>query len=562
MADSLRGRQAQEARCYNCGSYGHWAVACPEPTRKTPAGLAAWRSASAGNVKNQSYNSGSKRSKGPIITKYSPPPFASNMGSYPPPPPPPPTTPGGHQPSGAYLAQPYAHAFPQSYPPQPVLSFHSSPPFAPQAAYGPPHYGQPAPLGLSNSMPGPLAGSGSNMDYRSPRPPYHASFPHSAASQKALQNKSAPRNARKSEPSSSIAKPPMTRLSHPLPPKPPPSHDQIQPQRDLRNRGKINRHHNQEKGLRSARSSDLEAPMAHDSLTADRNLPGSSPASGRDDEGDADALRTSQSSAKRIQECEADSARAASVTKAEDKQDENVAGKSAESLEPAITGKAVSPRSVDEPDRSTSATGREKSLSPHSNDTGDTAVSCTVEASDEHEDGEISSNEDVRSPTPHDGATEEEKGNSPAAENHWRPKRRYSDEWDDDASYAERSKTTGASRIDDKPKEDDRVDDDLWDSLDVPRQAERKRRGSAGSRHSSVSSKSSDLNSLEAELLGRPVKQRRVEEASPRRPRSRRPRSRRPRSRSPQYRSTQYVSDRTTVSQLRKRRQNNTNSAY
>ncbi|RCI12925.1 hypothetical protein L249_0588 [Ophiocordyceps polyrhachis-furcata BCC 54312] len=539
MTDSLRGRQAQEARCYNCGSHGHWAVACPEPTRKTPAGLAAWRNASAGNVKNQSYNPGSRRSKGPIITKYSPPSFASNMGSsYPPPPPPPP--PGGHPPTGLHLAHPYTHAFQQGYP-QPALSYHSSPQFTPSATYGLPHYGQPAHLGLPSPLPGPPAGSCSNLDYGPPRPPYHASFPRSAPSQKPPHNKSAPRNARKSELPFSIAKPPMTRLSHPLPPKPPPSHDQMQPQRDVRNRGKINRHHNQGKGPRSARSSDFEAPVSHDSLAADRSLPGNSPASGRHGDGNAYARRPSQSPGKGIHECEANNVRATSVTRAEDKLNGDVAGKSVESLESAITGKGVSAWSVDEPDRSDFAMGREKSLSLRSNDTGDTAVSCTVEASDEHEDGEISSDEDVRSPTPHDGATAEEKSNSPAVEDHWRPKRRYSDEWDEDVSYAKRLKPTGASRIGDKFKEDGHVDDDLWDSLDVPRQADRKRRGSAGSRHSSVSSKSSDLNSLEAELLGRPVKQRPVEEASPR------PRSR---------------SERRPVSKPKKRRQNNTNSAY
>lgn len=39
MTESVPGRggPTQEAQCYNCGSLGHWAVACPEPTRETPA---------------------------------------------------------------------------------------------------------------------------------------------------------------------------------------------------------------------------------------------------------------------------------------------------------------------------------------------------------------------------------------------------------------------------------------------------------------------------------------------------------------------------------------------
>ncbi|RDA95554.1 hypothetical protein CP533_1228 [Ophiocordyceps camponoti-saundersi (nom. inval.)] len=542
MTDSLRDRQAQEPRCYNCGSHGHWAVACPEPTRKTPAGLAAWRSASAGNVKNQSYNSGSKRSKGPIITKYSPPSFASNMGSYPPPP----TPPGAHPPSGLYLAHSFPPAFPSGYA-QPVLPYHSSPQFAPPATYGLPHYGQPSHLGLPSPLPGHLATSCANLDHRSPRPPFHASFPHSSPSQKLSQVKASPASARQSALPSSIATPATTRLSHPLPPKPPPSHDHFKSQRDHRSKRKIDRPHSQEKGVKSARSGDLEALAADDFLPADRRLPGNSPASGRHDEGNVDAYRPCQSPEKRVDACEANGVRATSVTKTDAKKDGDVISKCIENLESVTTGKEVSPRPVDEADRSI---GREQSLSSHSNETGDTAVesvgfdnavSYTVEASDDHEDGEISSNEDVLSLAPHDAAAVDDKSNSRPVEDHWRPKRRYSDEWDDDTSYAKRLKPRGASRTDDNVDADGDADGDIWDSLDVPRQADRKRRGSAGSRHSSVSSKSSDLNSLEAELLGRPVKHRQVEEATPR----------------PQSRS-----ERRAVSKPKKRRQNNTNSAY
>ncbi|KFH45195.1 hypothetical protein ACRE_040030 [Hapsidospora chrysogenum ATCC 11550] len=39
MADTSGGYglRPDEPQCYNCGTMGHWAVACPEPTRQTPA---------------------------------------------------------------------------------------------------------------------------------------------------------------------------------------------------------------------------------------------------------------------------------------------------------------------------------------------------------------------------------------------------------------------------------------------------------------------------------------------------------------------------------------------
>ncbi|KAM0741763.1 hypothetical protein ACQRIT_004620 [Beauveria bassiana] len=80
--------RTEEPQCYNCGGMGHWAVACPEPTRETPAGLAAWRNASAtrqGSGRAQ-HNDG-RKSKGPIITKYGPPPPPTGYGAHYPPPP-------------------------------------------------------------------------------------------------------------------------------------------------------------------------------------------------------------------------------------------------------------------------------------------------------------------------------------------------------------------------------------------------------------------------------------------------------------------------------------------
>ncbi|PFH60730.1 hypothetical protein XA68_10486 [Ophiocordyceps unilateralis] len=547
MTESAHGRhcgQAQEPRCYNCGSHGHWAVACPEPTRETPAGLAAWRSASAANQghgKNHGYSSGSKRSKGPIITKYSPPSFASPMGPYPPPPSLPPT--GNQPPSGLYPAQPYPLLFPPSYP-QPVLSYHASVQFAPPAPYCMPHYGQPAHPGFPGPLPPPPSPLAPNLEYMPPHPPYHALFPPLAPSHKIAHPKASPPHGRQAELAPSIGKPPTAILSHPLPPKPPPSHDQMKPQRDYKQKRKSDRHHYQEKNSKSFRSNGFKAPnsRAHGSPPADRSPPGYSPVHGRLGNGDAELSSFADARhASRSPEKQADEVQASVVTKAEDKAGADVVEKCADGNELASTEEGYSPRPVDGTD------GREKPLSPRSQEMGtsevelaafDNAASATVEASDEQEDGEVSSNEDTLSPVLHHQAVADERGNSPAVEDRWRRKRRYSDEWDDDESYAKRARPNGTSRVHDRTS-----DDDLWDSLNVPRQADRKRRGSAasrGSRHSSVSSKSSDLNSLEAELLGRPVKQRQTEEASP---------------------PSRTRSERRPVSKP-KRRQTNTNSAY
>ncbi|PHH79182.1 hypothetical protein CDD80_5456 [Ophiocordyceps camponoti-rufipedis] len=555
MTDSAHGRlsgQAQEPRCYNCGSHSHWAVACPEATRETPAGLAAWRSASAAGQphgKNHGYCSVTKRSKGPIITKYSPPSYASPMGSYPPPPPIPPQ--GVQPPSGLYPAQVYPNSFPPGYP-QP-FGYNMAVPFGPPTPYMMPHYGQPAHLGLAASPPPPppgtLAPGCPNPEYRPPYQPYRAPLHPRAASHRPAPPKTSLPYGRQAELASSIAKQPNTRLSHPLPPKPPPSYDQALPQRDYNYRRRNDRQHYQDRGRGGFGTYDSKAnnSSAHGSSPADRLPSHNSPSYGRLDEHDADlssskdALRPSRSPEKQTLECAVNDVRASAATKSEDRSDVDAVGKCAESNEVASHKDEDSPRPCDDTNE------RERPLSPRSHETGgsevesavvDNAASATLEASDEQEDGEISSNEETLSPIPDDRDVVEKKGNSPAIEESWRRKRRYSDEWDDDESYAKRSRPNGTSHAHERNSEDD-----LWDSLDVPRQADRKRRGSAasrGSRQSSVSSKSSDLNSLEAELLGRPVKQRRTEGASPP------PRTR---------------AERKPVSKP-KRRQTNTNSAY
>lgn len=556
MTESAHGRlsgQAQEPRCYNCGSHSHWAVACPEPTRETPAGLAAWRSASAAGQphgKNHGYCSNSKRSKGPIITKYSPPSHASPMGPYPPPPPIPP--PGVQPPLGLYPPQAYSNSFSPGYP-QP-FGYNMTVPFGPPTPYMMPHFVQPAHLGVAASPPpqppAALAPGCPNPEYRPPHQPYRASLPPRAASHRPAPPKTSLPYGRQAELASSIAKQPNARLSHPLPPKPPPSHDQALPQRDYNYRRRNDRHHYQDRSRRGFRNYDSKAinSNAHDSSPADRLVSHNTLSHGRLDEHDADlssskkSPRPPQSPEKQTVECAVNDVRVSAVTKSDDRSDVDTVGKCAESNEMAKHKVEDSPRSCD------GTNEREKPLSPRSHATGGSeaesavvanAASATVEASDEQEDGEISSNDDTLSPIPDDRGVVEKKINSPTVEGSWRRKRQYSDEWDDDdESCAKRARSNGTSHAHERNS-----DDDLWDSLNVPRQADRKRRGSAasrGSRHSSVSSKSSDLNSLEAELLGRPVKQRQIEGASPP------PRTR---------------SERKPVSKP-KRRQTNTNSAY
>ncbi|KAI0396706.1 hypothetical protein F5Y17DRAFT_77974 [Xylariaceae sp. FL0594] len=69
-------QDAEKLECYNCGMKGHLFFACPEDTRRVPAGLEASRKRqAAGNDHHGSV----KRSKGPVVTHYPPP--------LPPPPP-------------------------------------------------------------------------------------------------------------------------------------------------------------------------------------------------------------------------------------------------------------------------------------------------------------------------------------------------------------------------------------------------------------------------------------------------------------------------------------------
>ncbi|KAH8173451.1 zinc knuckle domain-containing protein [Sarocladium implicatum] len=165
------GYAAEQPQCYNCGAPGHWAVACPEPTRQTPAGLAAWRSSSHahfnGTGGNRDRRGAPKKHKGPIITKYGPPP-----GQQHPQPPPPPPGGNSYAPPGYHGHAPYHSSGPPlpSHQPPPSGYHHYPPPppgYPPQPPpdYAPQQYGHatsqypPTPPGPPQAPP--------------PPPPYH-----------------------------------------------------------------------------------------------------------------------------------------------------------------------------------------------------------------------------------------------------------------------------------------------------------------------------------------------------------------------------------------------------
>ncbi|KJZ79995.1 hypothetical protein HIM_00709 [Hirsutella minnesotensis 3608] len=583
MTESAYGRsgQTQEAQCYNCGSLGHWAVACPEPTRETPAGLAAWRNSySTGQAPGRStgHGSASKRSKGPIITKYTPPPpppqlsYGSGMPPYPPPPPgahPPGLYPGPGRPYQPYGTPPPSFAAP-GYP-QPTYSYHASQ-YSPPAPYAPPPYGQPGALGLP---PAPLPpsnpftpGRSGAHDHRLPPPPYNQSYHHPPAPYKpgpGSHSPSGPKPARTQHspprPAPIPSKPPATRISHPLPPKPPPSLDQMKPQRDNRNnRRKNDRQHSQDRRGKSFKPSQFQTSQSQTSQPsprqghnlqspADRRSPATSPSRRRSDSHEsktAQRLDLRRGSSSPTLASEATAEKGASVRP--DAAIEEPAREQSTSLSVRAEADprhmaASDPVPISVRARSPSLNARDVVGSSANSPTPVAAASASPRPSDDQEDGEISSDEGQASPIRRNQSEPHDKSPSPTPDEKRGRKRAFDDESDDsnDARY-KKTRPGGLSHERDRDSQDDEVNGNIWDSIDVPRQAERKRRGSTASkdsRHSSVSSKSSDLNSLEAELLGRPAKQKPLEASPPQRSRSERRGPSRPR-----------------------RRQANTNSAY
>ncbi|KAJ2893427.1 hypothetical protein MKZ38_008685 [Zalerion maritima] len=160
MAEStMHGQSSSEdASCYNCGQAGHWAIACPEPTRPVPAGVEAALASRQGTGQGTSPGGvqygARKKGPGPVITRYGPPP-----GAYP-----------SHQ-----VQPPYPGPPPPNYPPfQPPLQYGGGPGYPPVGSpqYGPPG-AQPYPPPNYYPPPGPPSYLYSGPSSGTPGPPGH-----------------------------------------------------------------------------------------------------------------------------------------------------------------------------------------------------------------------------------------------------------------------------------------------------------------------------------------------------------------------------------------------------
>ncbi|KAI1095041.1 hypothetical protein F5B19DRAFT_489934 [Rostrohypoxylon terebratum] len=139
------GPDRNDRPCYNCGVRGHMFNACPEEPRKVPAGLeASWARHQSSNSPHNDNFAPNKRGKGPVITRYPPPPPAAS-----------------HHPS------PLPHfdnSPPQHYPPGSVPGY--PPPNPSYDRYGPPGPpGPPPPLGSQQLNP---------PGYHNPYPPSYS----------------------------------------------------------------------------------------------------------------------------------------------------------------------------------------------------------------------------------------------------------------------------------------------------------------------------------------------------------------------------------------------------
>ncbi|KAI0429816.1 hypothetical protein F5Y09DRAFT_246368 [Xylaria sp. FL1042] len=125
MADRPPGYEqaAEDLLCYNCGMKGHLFFACPEDTRRVPAGLEASRKRQASG---NDYHPQTKRSKGPVVTHY--------------PPPPPPGLPHIPPPPTSYSPRPGYEPFHSGSPPGPPTGppYHPPPPPGHYDQYPPP----------------------------------------------------------------------------------------------------------------------------------------------------------------------------------------------------------------------------------------------------------------------------------------------------------------------------------------------------------------------------------------------------------------------------------------
>ncbi|KAI0103673.1 hypothetical protein GGR51DRAFT_561605 [Nemania sp. FL0031] len=138
MADRAPGYEqaAEDLQCYNCGMRGHLFFACPEDTRRVPAGLEASRKRQASA---SDHHASIKRGKGPVVTHYPPPP-PLGLPHIPPPP-------TSYNPSIGYEG---FHAGPPPGPP-PGPPYHQPSHTGQYGHYQPPNAGRSAPRSFSHS---------------------------------------------------------------------------------------------------------------------------------------------------------------------------------------------------------------------------------------------------------------------------------------------------------------------------------------------------------------------------------------------------------------------------
>ncbi|KAG6027755.1 hypothetical protein E4U41_000843 [Claviceps citrina] len=566
MPNPTPGQPGQPGRpddpqCYNCGLVGHWAVACPEPTRATPAGLAAWRSSSnpsPSSFKGQGSGS-NKRSKGPIITKYVPPvsPFPPALGHvppppshlshphpHPPPPPPPPPPPSsfpGQAPSyHSYTTPP--PPLPPPPPPPPPPPYAGSFPPPPPYGYPHPHYSPPplhgsshhGPSGYGGPPPGPLpplnppqggqfpSSRVDGQDYRPQQhhnyhgfsrspPPSHLSPPgRPTPPQRRSELRS---NSGPLKPSLLPLKPPTGMVSHPLPPKPPKSHDQINSHQDPGNRRKSDR---QNKGRDRRQSIDRQNRRRPDFDPYGDNQAQHPPENRRcngsrwgqrHNHGDSNARK--QPSA----------AVAAGTSMRESKGRDDNRRPSLEHADPCtpsaenMTGKSEENESAREP--TDLLAGGSEAYANDADIEGKKSEKGS-KASIMHFSAGVPEESDRRSSSDYDGNGSKHSHHQQDSE----PPQR----------EAKRPRLDESLSAENNRPDPEQGAECLWNTLHVPREADRRQRaemdhvaargrdscGSRASRHSSPSTQTSDLNSLEAELLGRPVKQKSSEKSNAR----------------------------------------------
>lgn len=340
-------------------------------------------------------------------------------------------------------------------------------------------------------------------------PPLPHSSPH--ANSTPLQKRSESRS--KSGPTLP-PKPPAGVVSHPLPPKPPKSHDQINQHHDHRNKRKNDRHN---KG-RDRRHSNEQ----------NHNQRKPNPGPHRDSQPQRSAENRRSSGSRRGQRQNHGGSNAKKQPSAAVASDNPLLGSKGRDGDrrPSSHHAAPPPSPVEQTDRKV-----DEDESPPK------PVSSFVEGSEtyanemtndgrENEKGSEVSNTYVHVENPEDSDRRS------LSDYHGGSSSKHSA--DQDSKSHEREAKRPRLEISAKGGTDipdvEEGEECLWNTLDVPREAERRqqmgrdhaaarRRGSGGSRasrHSSPSIQSSDLNSLEAELLGRPAKQKSSEKSNTR----------------------------------------------